>query len=314
MLISMVWPALLTSGGTWSAATASVARDETGRATLVSPGAVPFTDSWAQMEAQDARAGRAGAMATAPEGVPAIPPSFPGSTQQDTFDVGGASPSGISPLSPFFPPPDTMGAIGPNHFLQTLNGLVAVYSRSGQRLRLVSSQAFFALVSGGVRYPRSSRFFGSRAVDPRVLYDPRSGRWFASTLEYNNGCGNQVLLGVSRSADPLGVWDKYVIPVADAGRWTDFDTLGVDDNGVYFGVDILPTNNLAPLLPVCIPDFSTVLVSKVAATRKASLLASNPSLGPVFTFLNPSPFQAPLPAVNHDAAKPSDPAWIRMTT
>jgi len=64
--------------------------------------------------------------------------------------------------------------------------------------------------------------------------------------------------------DPTtGTWDKYVIPVGvpNAGSityFTDFDTLGTDEHGVYFGMRIFGSNGSDR--------------AKIAATGKASLI------------------------------------------
>ena len=45
-------------------------------------------------------------------------------------------------------PPDTMGAVGPNHFVELLNGRYAVYDKAGAELSASSLNAFWS--SAGV--------------------------------------------------------------------------------------------------------------------------------------------------------------------
>jgi len=181
--------------------------------------------------------------------------------------------------------------------MEVINGAVAIYTRTGTRLSLVTLESFFTIVSGGTTYPRGIAF------DPRVLYDRRSSRWYACTLEEGqNFTANHILLAVSRTSDPTGTWDKYVIPVGlpPSGGTTffsDYDTLGVDDNGVYFGVTIFPSLGNPFVLLV--------------ATPKSPLIASPPSLGTVFISSQLSDMYAsPQPAHNHDAVGPTGRAWF----
>lgn len=187
-------------------------------------------------------------------------------------------------------PPDTCGAIGPNHFLQVINGSVAVYTRTGTRLSHVTLNSFFSVTVGGTNYPRNYAF------DPRVVYDRRSGRFFATTLEIHAGTNNHLILAVSRTSDPTGVWDKYVIFLGQSDKFSDFDTLGVDDNGVYIGANLFPSSGWE---------------QHIAATRKASLIAASPYLDTVYFFRGVSGYYAsPQPALNLDAVGPADPAWF----
>ncbi|MCY3018584.1 MAG: DUF5060 domain-containing protein, partial [Planctomycetota bacterium] len=195
-------------------------------------------------------------------------------------------------------PPDTMGVIGPKHFIELINGSMTVFDRSGTKLGRVYIDAFFTAVDSGTTYPRNGAF------DPRLRYDRRSGRWFASALESGQADkNNHIMFAVSRTSDPTKIWDKYVIPVGvpDAGTvtyFTDFDTIGLDDNGVYFGMTIFPSDTS--------PSYA-----KIAATPKAPLLAASPSLGTVSQFTSITDmFSSPQPAQNLDAISDTAPAWF----
>lgn len=293
-------------------------------------GANPFTDTWRRMEQRDARFRWEVAMGLRPPPPPVrIAPRMdldpPRNGLENSGDILPFSPlplvprrrgdsgriyptpsnpqmsgtgfAGLTFTDSFFIPPDTMGAIGPNHFMEVINGAVAVFTRSGTRLSRVTLESFFTVVSGGTTYPRGIAF------DPRVLYDRRSGRWFACTLEEGqNFTANHILLAVSRTSDATGTWDKYVIPIGipSSGGTTyfsDYDTLGVDDNGVYFGITIFPSSGNPFVLLV--------------ATPKSPLITSTPSLGTVFTSsqLNDM-YASPQPAHNHDAVGPTGRAWF----
>jgi hypothetical protein len=95
--------------------------------------------------------------------------------------------------------PDVMGAVGPNHIVETLNLSIAVYDKAtGALLRREAADSFWraALPRGG----------GGSVVgtfDPCVVYDPTSSRWFVT---YADGGGNQTshnLLSISDTASPV---------------------------------------------------------------------------------------------------------------
>ena len=217
--------------------------------------------------------------------------SFRGVSLQDEFDLLGGGPT-TSPC------PDTMGAIGPNHFLETIKGAVAVFDKAtGARLSITTLANFYNVTIDGTTYPRSA------ITDPHVLYDQRSGRWFGIALELGATFGddNGVLLAVSRTGDPTGAWDKYFLDVGESGELTDYPTLGVDDNGVYLGA-------------VMFPEFGGNY-AKIIATPKAPLLAPTPSLGTVSQFTDIlDMYAAPQPAHNLDPVGPADEAWFVSTS
>jgi hypothetical protein len=213
--------------------------------------------------------------------------SFQGVSLQDEFDIFGTGPA-TSPC------PDTMGAIGPNHFIETVKGAVAIFDKAtGARLSIVTLDTFHSVNIDGTQYPRSA------STDPHVLYDAHSGRFFAIALELGAVWGedNGVMLSVSRTSDPTGAWDKYFLDLGVANTLTDYPTLGVDDNGVYLGAHMFP-------------DAGSTY-AKIVATPKAPLLAATPSLGPVFQFTNiMDMYASPQPAHNFDLVGASDRAWF----
>ncbi len=102
-------------------------------------------------------------------------------------------------------PPDTMGAVGPEHFMVVINGSVAIFEKAtGERVSHVSLNSFFTATFDSINYPRNGAF------DPRVLFDRATGRWIASALERGNPerTFNHVILAVSQTSDPTGAWYK----------------------------------------------------------------------------------------------------------
>ncbi len=124
-----------------------------------------------------------------------------------------------------FIPPDTMGAAGPDQFVELLNGRYSVYRNTdGVRVQTSTLNDFWR--NAGV-VPT-----GSFAFDPRVIYDASSGHWFAASAD-NPGQPNNFLVAVSNSSDPTQGWKGFAIPSDSAkSRWADFPTLGVNRDGV----------------------------------------------------------------------------------
>src|SRR3954464_1403673 len=68
----------------------------------------------------------------------------------------------------FFIPPDTAGAVGPNHVMTTLNSQVRIQDRQGNILSTVDLDTFWSPLN----FPAT--------FDPEIVYDPYTSRWFFS--------------------------------------------------------------------------------------------------------------------------------------
>lgn len=117
-------------------------------------------------------------------------------------------------------PPDTMGAVGPNNLMETLNGQVQIMSRTGALLKTVTLLNFWSSV-GGL----------TEVFDPRVIYDPYNDRWISSAGANPQSSTAAILIGVSQTGDPTGAWNLYKV-AADptAVNWGDAPTLGFNAN------------------------------------------------------------------------------------
>jgi len=120
-------------------------------------------------------------------------------------------------------PPDTTGAIGPLHYVEPVNSLIAVYERTalGEIAR--------ANLNDFVGAP------GSNTFDPQIIFDSVGARWY-----YAADVGNSTLgLGWSKTADPsdlLNGWCNFFI---DTGTFfDDFPKLGGDDNYFFIGTNV----------------------------------------------------------------------------
>ncbi len=166
----------------------------------------------------------------------------------------------------FVTPPDTMGAVGPDHIVELINGRYSVY-RKQDGILLQSSGLNEFWQAAGVNIPLP--FFPIATADPRILYDPVSQRWFASSVDNPFAGGliaseDRFLLAVSQSADPTAGWLGLAIDSDSTHlRYADFPTLGFDRDGVYLAANMLPFPGLGGDLRVTI-----------VAVSKADLLAA----------------------------------------
>ncbi len=158
-----------------------------------------------------------------------------------------------------FVPPDTMGAIGPDHFVQLINGAYAVYRRDGVLVEALSLDDFW-------RNAGLSLF--NRSFDPRVVYDPSCGRWFACAVDGARSGDSRLLVAVSATSNPLQGWSAFGID-ADAAnvRWADFPVLGVDGSVLAIG-----HNSFA------ITSGSVNTTVDILTIPKAALLADPPTI------------------------------------
>lgn len=152
-------------------------------------------------------------------------------------------------------PPDTMGAVGPDHFVELINSRYSVYRKSdGVKVQTSTLDQFF--INAGLTVE------GSFSFDPRVLYDKPSGRWFAVAVD-NPRAANSWLLAVSNSSDPTLGWTGFKIDSdADDVQWCDFPTLGISGDSV-----IMSGNMFA----IAVGNFAI----NMAVVPKASLLAGH---------------------------------------
>jgi len=158
-------------------------------------------------------------------------------------------------------PPDADGVVGPNHYVQLVNGSFKVFSKAdGSLVKSTSDISFWT--NAGVQLN------GLNVSDPRVFYDPSAQRWFASQVDYdpNTLAGNDFLVAVSATADPTGVWKAVLFPADINSNFADFPTVGLDANGYY-----IAGNMFQPF-----PGGSFIGV-EIVSVPKADLLQATPS-------------------------------------
>ncbi len=167
-------------------------------------------------------------------------------------------------------PADANGAIGPQHFVEFVNGRFSVYDKaSGTRVQTMTDLEFWS--AAGLSVP------STQAVsDPRLAYDADSQRWFASMIDVSASSrrqtSNHFLLAVSQTADPTGAWQGVRFG-ADPNNllFADFPTLGLDRNAVYLSGDLFD-------------QFGNAVGPTLVSIPKSGLLLNPPDISNRFSF------------------------------
>jgi MYXO-CTERM domain-containing protein len=160
-------------------------------------------------------------------------------------------------------PPDNGGAVGPNNFVEFVNGRVSVFDKTGALVQGITLDDFWR--NGGLTLAPG---FAGSAFDPHIVYDANSGHWFAAALAEENSATSRFLVGVSNTSDPTQGWQAFDYSVDPSGlRAGDFTTLGYNKDGVYVGADLVPIDSSSNL------STQTALL----AINKANLIAGAPT-------------------------------------
>ena len=151
-------------------------------------------------------------------------------------------------------PPDTCAAAGPTQIVVCVNRAWAVYNKTTGAM----------LASAGL-----TSFLPGSNGDPRVAYDEHEDRWVVLVSDFSN----EIHLAYSLTSDATGSWIKTSFNVdqgSDAGSWPDYETIGLDENGIYTAAYMVGSGS----------------TMSIFAIDKAPLLAGNPSIGTVTAFRN----------------------------
>jgi uncharacterized repeat protein (TIGR01451 family) len=136
-------------------------------------------------------------------------------------------------------PPDTVGDVGPNHYVQAINTSIGIYNKAtGARVAAFTFDTFMS--QGNFGNICDTENFG----DPTVIYDSFEDRWvisdFAFQLDASGNVSPQVSLqcfAVSKTGDPVsGGWNYYSINTT--GGLGDYPKMGVWPDGIYMSVNM----------------------------------------------------------------------------
>jgi CARDB protein len=131
-------------------------------------------------------------------------------------------------------PPDTVGDVGPKHYVQAVNIAFAVYDKTGT---LLAGPAAINSLWSGFGGPCETLNNG----DPVVRYDHLADRWLVSQFALPGGsAGLHECIAISRTGDPVsGGWFLYDFPTVDGATgnsvFPDYPKIGVWPDAYYMG-------------------------------------------------------------------------------
>lgn len=174
-------------------------------------------------------------------------------------------------------PPDTIGDVGRNHYVQMVNTNVAIFDKAGT---LLVGPVAISTIWAGFGAPCAT----GNAGDPVVVYDRPADRWVVA--QFHSAVSNGICVAVSRTADPVaGGWWLY--DFGGLSSFPDYFKIGVWPNAYYVGANA--TNNRALALN------RAAMLTGAPAT---AIVRTTPGVGN-HTMLMPADVDGPnLPAAN----------------
>jgi uncharacterized repeat protein (TIGR01451 family) len=164
-------------------------------------------------------------------GIPPTGQNFEGN------DIGESSSDGVF----IGAPPDTNGDVGPNHYVQTVNTVLSIYSKTGQRL--VGPTPLNNIWKSAPNAAQFNCTLQSRG-DPVVQYDPLADRWVITQFNFP---GVAVIappfdecIAVSKTGDPTGEYWLYDFNYS-ATIFNDYPHFGVWGDAYYMSVNQFDT-------------------------------------------------------------------------
>ena len=146
--------------------------------------------------------------------IPATLANFEGLSNQDNFNIFGGRVN----------PPDPVGDVGPNHYVEMINLLFAVYDKAGNKLL---GPIDIGNLWAGFAVPDCTDESG----DPIVVYDQFTDRWIltqfttSGLFDPNKPFWNCV--AVSTTGDPTGTYYRYAFQTANFQFFPDYPKYGV---------------------------------------------------------------------------------------
>ncbi|MFN0277666.1 MAG: cohesin domain-containing protein [Pyrinomonadaceae bacterium] len=166
---------------------------------------------------------RSFAESDAPQAMPAPSLTFNGVLSNDLLTAFGTTSM----------PPDTVGDVGPNHYVQSTNiGVFRIFNKAGTALNVNTriSTLFSSL-------PANNKCRTTDNGDPVILYDPLADRWLITQFALTGASGENFApsyecIAVSVTGDPTGAYFAYGFRSPN-DNFLDYPHLGVWTNGYY---------------------------------------------------------------------------------
>ncbi len=172
--------------------------------------------------------------ASAGSGIPPTAQNFEGN------DIGESSSDGVF----IGAPPDTNGDVGPNHYVQTVNTVFSIYSKTGQRL--VGPTPLNNIWKSAPNAAEFNCTTQSRG-DPVVQYDPLADRWLITQFNFPGEVAIappfDECVAVSQTGDPTGAYYLYDFRYS-ATIFNDYPHFGVWPDAYYMSVNQFDTTTV----------------------------------------------------------------------
>ena len=222
--------------------------------------------------------------------------------------IGGAPPARKMPtatvnvlgLGTSFPgftfsgaPSDANIAVGPNHLVQAVNTMFAVFDKSGAVIGVPHSIKTLWAGFGGLCEVDNDG-------DPIVQYDRLADRWLVTQFAVTGTTTHYLqCVAVSTTADPTGTYFRYAFDYGSS--FPDYAKAGVWPDAYYFAYNMFDATTAPPTFlagQVCALDRAKMLVG-MAATQQCFLRPTEDSLLPAdLDGATPPPAGAPNYLIN----------------
>jgi len=197
-------------------------------------------------------AAQSGLDAAAVAATPALLSSF------DGVGNGFTGPAGTFAVNAA--PPDTNGAVGPNHYVQTVNTSFAIFNKSGAPIYgPVPINTVWSGFGGGCQ--------DNNDGDPTVVYDGIADRWVISQFSVTT-TPYLMCVAVSKTNNPTGSYYRYSFSYGST-NFPDYPKLSVWPDAYYLTLNFFANRD----------SFAR---AGVAALDRASMLAGLPATQQLF--------------------------------
>ena len=178
-----------------------------------------------------------------PQAVAGIPDAAVQSTVTTAAPAASASFEGIgqgfAAFTVQYAPPDTNGAVGPSHFVQTVNVSFAIFGKTGSLLYGPAKMNTLFTGFGGLCETDNDG-------DPSVVYDQLADRWLITQFAVTGANGTSVpyleCIAISTSGDPTGTYYRYSFP---RSLFPDYPKLGLWPDAYYMSTNDFSGNTFA---------------------------------------------------------------------
>ena len=125
-------------------------------------------------------------------------------------------------------PPDPVGDVGPNHYVQMVNTAFAIFDKQGNRL--VGPLPINRLWQG-----QGNPCENYNDGDPIVLYDRLADRWLLSQFAVRQDAPYYECIAISQTPDPTGAYFLYAFSTEES--FPDYPKLGVWPDAYYMSTN-----------------------------------------------------------------------------